>query len=89
MIHLSLALAHGNSHDPHVIHHLQQVGMNSINFLDQTIFGWAGPILAAKFGPPDQIWVTKSGLPKPLFDPDQKFCYSSHWMNCVALFMLH
>ena len=40
------------------IYHLQQVvAINSVNFLHRTIFGWAGPILAVKFGPPGPNFV--------------------------------
>ena len=52
-------------------HHLQQVGIISINFLDCTIFDQAGPNLVH----PDQIWMSKSGLLGPLFDLDQNFHY--------------
>ena len=47
-----------------VSYHLKQVvAINSINILHRTIFGRAGPILAAKFGTPDQILATKMVRP--------------------------
>ena len=39
------------------------VAINSINILHRTIFGRAGPILAAKFGTPDQTLATKMVRP--------------------------
>ena len=35
----------------------QVVAINSVYFLHRTIFGWAGPILVTKFGPPGPNFV--------------------------------
>ena len=48
---------------------------NGIDFLDRTIFGWAGPILVAKVGPPRPnlgiyIWsVTPQLVPRHNWSP--------------------
>ena len=59
--------------------------MNSIKFLDQTIFGWVGPILAAKVGPPEPNLSDKNYLPRPLFDQDQNFHYRPSGLGRIWL----
>ena len=51
--------------------------MNSIELLDQIIFCQAGPILAAKYGPPEPNLDDQNVPPIPFFDQDQNFHYNT------------
>ena len=59
--------------------------MNSIKFLDRTIFGWVGPILAAKVGLPEPNLSDKNCPPRPLFDQDQNFHYRPSGLGRIWL----
>ena len=62
-----------------VSHHAQEAnGMNSIDFLDQTIFGWAGPNTAAKVGPRTEFaWAS--------FDPTKISVTQNKMMKCLSV----
>ena len=59
--------------------------MNSIKFLDRTIFDWVGLILAAKVGPTEPNLSNKNYPPRPLFDQDQNFHYRPFGLGRIWL----